>query len=290
MGTLEKFIYSKYDLSNEKDREEIYALLDSVNSEEKAYTIFGCKYSKTNRIYLYKIGHVVGFDINIYKERRKCKPRFCLNCDKPLTGKYQIKFCSHKCAAEYNNKKREEMSEETKKKISKTLKISIENGKHKHAMRVKRICVVCGKEYLKNKIKYLSDESRKRISENGRKSVEKQGDARRSKNEIAFCKLCENYFSNVESNKCMFNGWDADVIIHDYKIAVLWNGAWHYKEISKKTSLTQIQNRDSIKIQEIRNYNYIPYIIKDMGRYSEQKVLDEFEKLKIFINKLNIAG
>ena len=51
--------------------------------------------------------------------------------------------------------------------------------------------------------------------------------------------------------------WDADIIIHDYKIAILWNGAWHYKQISKNSSLIQIQNRDVIKINEIKKGNNI---------------------------------
>ena len=38
----------------------------------------------------------------------------------------------------------------------------------------------------------------------------------------------------------MFNGWDADIILPDYKIAILYNGKWHYEEISKQVSLIQI--------------------------------------------------
>ena len=42
-------------------------------------------------------------------------------------------------------------------------------------------------------------------------------------------------------------------------------------------------------MNEIKKYGYIPYIIKDMGRYNEEKITYEFEKLKIFINEINIA-
>ena len=31
----------------------------------------------------------------------------------------------------------------------------------------------------------------------------------------------------------MFNGWDADVILPDLKIAIMWNGIWHYKQVRK---------------------------------------------------------
>ena len=104
------------------------------------------------------------------------------------------------------------------------------------------------------------------------------GIVRRSKNEIYFAELCIKHFKKVLINKQMFNGWDADVIIEDIKTAVLWNGKWHYEKIMEKHSLKQVQNRDKIKIKEITNANYMPYIIKDMGRYNKEFVEKEFEK------------
>lgn len=38
----------------------------------------------------------------------------------------------------------------------------------------------------------------------------------------------------------MFNGWDADIIIEDLKIAILWNGKWHYEKITEKHSVSQV--------------------------------------------------
>ena len=81
----------------------------------------------------------------------------------------------------------------------------------------------------------------------------------------------------------MFNGWDADIILPDLKIAVLWNGKWHYEKITKKHSVKQVQNRDKIKIQEIIQTGYKPYIIKDMGKYKVNFVKDEFEKFQKYI-------
>ena len=48
-----------------------------------------------------------------------------------------------------------------------------------------------------------------------------------------FCKLCEQEFKDVLHNEPIFNNWDADIILKEYKIAVLWNGIWHYKKITK---------------------------------------------------------
>ena len=219
----------------------------------------------------------------------------CTQCGKKINvtqssynkSKTKRFFCSNSCSAKYNNAHRT-----TKKRKS-------------HPM--KRICKVCGKEYChyygkvgfpyttklccskecseylrKNKVKYLTKEQRNRYSEvglvGGLKSSQVQREVRRSKNEILFCKLCEEHFKNVRHNEPIFNGWDADVIVDDKKYAVLWNGRWHYDELSKTTSLKQIQNRDRIKIKEIVNSGYTPYIIKDMGSYNPTFVREQFDK------------
>lgn len=110
----------------------------------------------------------------------------------------------------------------------------------------------------------------------GRKSAQSQSETRRSKNEIYFYELCDKHFNNVRSNEQIFNGWDADVIIDDIKIAILWNGKWHYEKITEKHSVKQVQNRDRIKIKEIENYGYVPYVIKDMGRHNKEFVNEQF--------------
>ena len=60
-----------------------------------------------------------------------------------------------------------------------------------------------------------------------------------------------------------------------------------YEEISKKVSLKQIQNRDHIKIEEIKKCNYIPYIIKDVNKFNKKFVEEQFEIFSIYLEKLN---
>jgi len=110
-------------------------------------------------------------------------------------------------------------------------------------------------------------------SKGGQISATKQ--SRRSKNEIYFAELCQEYFT-ITTNEPYFDGWDADVIIHEQKIAVLWNGAWHYKQISKTQQLTQVQARDRVKTAIINKYGYTPYVIKDMGKYDKRFVEEQF--------------
>ena len=70
----------------------------------------------------------------------------------------------------------------------------------------------------------------KKLSIAGKKSASIQQNERRSKNEKLFCVLCEQYFNKVGHNEPIFNGWDVDILIYDLKIAILWNGVWHYKK------------------------------------------------------------
>lgn len=121
------------------------------------------------------------------------------------------------------------------------------------------------------------DENKQHAIKNGEKggkiSATRQG--KRSKNEIYFSELCAKYY-DITTNEPYFDGWDADVIIHSEKIAILWNGQWHYKQISKTQSLHQVQTRDIIKTSIIHKYGYTPYVIKDMGKYNKSFVEQEF--------------
>ena len=69
------------------------------------------------------------------------------------------------------------------------------------------------------------------------------------------------------------------IIYVKIKFAILWNGKCHYEKITKTHSVKQVQNRDTIKVKEIINKGWTPYIIKDVGKYNISLVLDEFNKL-----------
>lgn len=101
----------------------------------------------------------VGFDINIYKERKK---KYCLNCNKELK-KGQKKFCSNHCSVTYNNKKRT-LSDETKEKIKISLrkneKFNNSNTQKKDikfSEKIKNYCENCGIELKKGQKKFCSN-------------------------------------------------------------------------------------------------------------------------------------
>lgn len=73
------------------------------------------------------------------------------------------------------------------------------------------------------------------------------------------------------------------VLIYEQKVAILWNGAWHYKFCGGKHSLAQVQSRDKIKSKMIEKDSWSSYIIKDMGKHDIKKVIFEFEIFKKFL-------
>lgn len=142
-----------------------------------------------------------------------------------------------------------------------------------------QICTICNNDFISiTRRKTCSEKCKtKALNLAGLRSAEVQSKNRRSKNEKYFAELCFKKFKNVKTNYAMFNGWDADIIIPELKIAVLWNGKWHYEKITGKHSVKQVQNRDEIKKKEIISAGYTPYVIKDMGKFKKEFVEQEFE-------------
>lgn len=195
-----------------------------------------------------------------------------------IKGKY-TKNCSRSCAngRKWNDEKKEKVSQKIKQ-------FNILNPRE--LVRNDRLCKNCGKSFecipSSNKT-YCSLTCAGSVG--GRSS--KQG--KRSKNEILFYEFCSEVYENITSNEPIFNGWDADVILKNEKIAVLWNGVWHYKKITKQHSVKQVKNRDRIKINEIKKMGYTPYVIKDMGDFNPKFVEEKFSSFKKFV-KNNIVG
>jgi hypothetical protein len=234
-------------------------------------------------------------------------------------------FCSKSCAAKYSNAHREYVAPDEKEcqcigcgavvlvnghtgpQVVRCPECKAKRGKGKNgrmpAKRAKGLspnCLDCGNPFPPEEIERSNKEycdscrkTRNRLA--GLKSAETQATTRRSKNEIHFAELCQAAFQSVECNAAIFTSlkgnWDADVIIHDYKVAVLWNGAWHHKKITKKHSVAQVQTRDKIKQEVIVANGYIPYVINDLGISSDEKdrrelVETEFVKFMAFIETL----
>jgi hypothetical protein len=203
----------------------------------------------------------------------------CLYCNQVFLGTTKSKstnFCKQLCSKRYSN------SFVDREQVSNTLKNYFKNNpKIKKVKEFKNKCLVCNTIFISQKYSKKTCSSvcfTKRLVDGGKSSASVQSNNRRSKNEIYFSELCKSKFEKVLLNEPMFNGWDADVILITQKIAILWNGKWHYEKITKKHSVEQVQNRDKIKLDEIKKSGYDSYVIKDLGKFNKKFVEIEFEK------------
>ena len=213
---------------------------------------------------------------SIEKTCKYCGERFN-SLDKPNSPK----CCSRKCSARLSQ------SFVDVQDISNSMKRVWSN---RIVVYKKRICPVCGIGFEQRNTKCCSDKcAKKRMSNGGCASALCQKTQRSSKNEIMFANLCKSHYNNVVTNERFFNGWDADVILQDEKVAVLWNGNWHRKKITKKHSVEQVKNRDKIKLDEINRMSYTPYIIEDNGKENSLFVESEFNKFKLFIDERRVV-
>ena len=105
------------------------------------------------------------------------------------------------------------------KRIKRGTKICGNCGIEFSLIGIRKEQIFCNKECY-NKSEKLRDLGRKF----GLYSSQIQKETRRSKNEIYFFNLCKEKYNEVLNNEAIFNGWDADIIITNYKIAILWNG------------------------------------------------------------------
>jgi hypothetical protein len=204
----------------------------------------------------------------------------CKFCQKPLTTQYQIFFCNRSCSAKFFNKERIasgwKLSEDSIENIKTTLVKRYENSPNKIAYKLSpKKCKVCNlpMSYDRRWHSTCSNLCYKQMlptigRKGGKASAAKQ--TRRSKHEIEMYNLCKNHFLKVDHNKSIFNGWDADILIYDHKLALLWNGDWHYIEMSFAQSLLQVQTRDAYRIKQIIKAGWKPYIIEDSTKNPKQ--------------------
>ena len=97
---------------------------------------------------------------------------------------------------------------------------------------------------------------------------------KRSKHEIELFDLLNITFNNIQHNTIIADGWDADIVLPNQKIAVLWNGPWHYQNmLGLKHSLKQVHTRDRIKRKIFRNLGWKVLIFED--RYWTPKTVSK---------------
>ena len=139
------------DISTEEKRREVYDKLDSFTSKSQVYEYFGINDNASGIAYMKNIAESVGFDMNVYKERRKKPIHYCIQCGKKIDG-FGTKFCSLSCAAVYNNMHRDKSIYD---KLSDTLRNkypensqAIRDNNGRSLKKYTNICINCGKEFI----------------------------------------------------------------------------------------------------------------------------------------------
>lgn len=224
-------------------------------------------------------------------------PKACHSCSCSLTFEQRLnKFCSKSCA------NRRPQKPQTRKKISKgIIRFNDQNPdfrkevslRHKTVKPLTSVsCYCCNKTltintetYDKRKYKFFSCDReqckifvRKKISsETGKKSANSR--CKRSVLEIKLYELCKKRY-DVSHNEIIINGWDADIIFYQYKIAVLWNGPWHYKNMNMTNhSLDQVVTRDCLKISALENLGWTVLVYQDNQWTPETAFVDIILKI-----------
>lgn len=200
----------------------------------------------------------------------------CECCNIIHNGSYGSgRFCTVKCARSFSssiNRKEttKKMQETFKKKRFKSLPRKCPSCLNLFTPLINKNQIFCCRNCA------VKDNHKKMSRAAGLKSAEIQSESRRSLNEIFFSELCKQHFEVLENIR-MFEGWDADVIIPELKIAILWNGPWHYRKITVKHSVLQVQTRDRLKCEAIERCGYQVYIIEDNGKHDKKFVEEQFK-------------
>lgn len=194
-------------------------------------------------------------------------PTFCQQCHLVLTYINRInKFCSHSCAASHYNARRGPMSLDQREKLRKIVtKYHKNNPKERKLPKMHElVCMVCSSVFQsKNPRKTCSSECLKANSSRiGRNNSSRRQS--RSKDEIELYRLCDDHYENVSHNTIIADGWDADIVLNENHVAILWNGPWHYKEMPLSNhSLLQVQTRDAIKRKLFESLGWTVVIFED---------------------------
>ncbi len=201
--------------------------------------------------------------------------RACETCGAPHRGSYGSgRFCAKACAASFaTSKGRAEISAKTS---------ATNTAKHTRII----ACAGCGEQFRapRKRSRYCAractpqrNRTAAQYSAMGRRSAASV--PRRSRGEIALAELCSAQGWTITTNDPIFSGWDADILIHDLRIAVHYDGPCHRRKIYQGQSLDQIQTRDRIKRRQVRSHGWTNHTIADDGSYSAAFVRAQFARL-----------
>lgn len=149
-------MYKNINLTNE----EIEKLFNSSKSSSELISKIGLKYCGASQKYVKELAKRINLDFNEWVSKIRCSrkyysehPKFCKQCGKELPFEQRDnEFCSHSCAASYNNLGRV-LTDEARQNISNGMQKRSElfDGNFKPIQRTTGHCLNCGKELKRGK-------------------------------------------------------------------------------------------------------------------------------------------
>ena len=135
---------------------EIRNAFSKCKTKKEVIEFFGYKDNGNGRRFFKKLENILGDEAEDYfvctnEENYNSAPKKCLYCGSvlPYKKRYNL-FCSSSCAASYNNLKRGPHSEETKLKISNSVRANLGLSEFNDVEEYKELhenhCLYCGKE------------------------------------------------------------------------------------------------------------------------------------------------
>lgn len=215
----------------------------------------------------------------------------CIECGEnfKLIDSSPRKFCSKSCSVTNSNrgrvpsKQHRERTASALRRVPQIIKVQrVKRTFIQHPLL--KTCITCGSEFKPHKpsIKNCSSEC---LSINRSETNRKGGLASaakrvlRSKDEIELHDLCLAKWPSTKNNEVLKDGWDADIVIHEHMTCVMWNGPWHYKQLTmSKHSLSQVQTRDRIKMDVLTSIGWRVLVFEDR-HYTPQSAFVELLEL-----------
>ena len=228
---------------------------------------------------------------------------FCIQCGKYL-GTTKKKFCSNSCAATYNNTRRKH-TEETKQKISESLKGKHKNIYPKTCVRNKNnkvlypiICSICGKEFYSRKrtTKYCSqkcsnssEETKSKLREAQKRLIIEGKHAGWQKRNIT--SYAETFWMQVlDNNGIQYTREDHSTKHYFLDFLIIKNGKKIDLEIDgKQHKYIDRKAHDEARDKYLTKQGYIVYRVKWNSLLSEVGrtiMKDKIDKFLEFYNSL----
>ena len=88
----------------------------------------------------------------------------------------------------------------------------------------------------------------------------------------------------IRNDRKTLNGLELDIFIPKLKLAIEWNGIFHYKDVHKNNSLEKTKRKDILKEEMCKNIGIDLIVVKDLVS-NKKFIIDEVDRIIKYINR-----